>query len=420
MNITYKLFPHQKKLLMSNEPVLYARCGRGAGKSFIAALIAVLALIKGQRVICMGQTSQAIREVLVPEILKRLTEIIPGKYKYNQTSNKITYNNGVIFLGSYESLESIRGYTSISLAILDEIALAPPGVFEILSFCMRDCGTEPIIRMMSTPRSQNWLTKFVKENNIPVITAKTSDNLRISEKEIELMRKTCIDENAWKREFFGEEVDDSTDGILFSTSLMIQAGKVKRFNDRLGYNIGVDASGLGVDLNCIVVRRFNEIVKIVKKQTATASELCTIIKGLIHEYGMDNLSMVYIDSAYGLDLYNRLLEYDIPATLIPFGSTADESSIYANKRAEMYCETKRYIDENGMIGLDEELKDELNATRYLLNNSNKIQIIPKADIKLNIGHSPDVADAFALTFAGPIIERKAIIRKAREQCRFME
>ena len=39
---------------------------------------------------------------VVEEILARLNEIIPGKYKFNQTSNKIVFGKGIIYLGSYE------------------------------------------------------------------------------------------------------------------------------------------------------------------------------------------------------------------------------------------------------------------------------------------------------------------------------
>ena len=417
MELHYKLFPHQKKLLVSREPILYARCGRGSGKSFVAALMAALALIQGRRVICMGQTSQAIREVLVPEIIARLNEIIPGQYKWNQTSNKIVYKNGVIYLGSYESLESIRGYTSISLAILDEAALAPSDIFAVLAFCMRDCGRQPVIRMMSTPRSQNWLTEFVKKQNIPIITAKTSDNLRITAEEIELMKKTCLDENTWKREFYGEEADDSTDGVLFALDMLLKAHLTKK-SIRKGYNIGVDCSGLGNDMNCIVVRRENEIVKIIQRKTATASELCSIIKGITIELGKDDLSMIYIDEAYGLDLCNRLIEYGLPAQTVPFGGAATEH-VYLNQRAEMYVNAKRSIEDMGMVGLTDELIHELNATKYILSDSNKIKLIPKADIKLVLGRSPDIADAFALTYCGPIIERKFIKERNMRQSRFM-
>ena len=69
---------------------------------------------------------------------------------------------------------------------------------------------------------------------------------------------------------------------------------------------------------------------------------------------------------------------------------------------------KKYIEEYGMIGLDNDTKRELNNTHYLLNGSNRIQIIPKSDIKLILGHSPDTADALALTFYQKIMPKLAL------------
>ena len=411
MNITYKLFPHQKAVITSQEPILYARMGRGSGKSYIASMLAVISLLKGKRTLAIAQTSQAIREVLVPEILARLNEIIPGKFKFNQTSNKIVFGKGIIYLGSYESLESLRGYTRISLIILDEAALAPPSIFEVVAFCMRDCDEEPKIRMMSTPRSANWLTEYVKKNNIPVITAKTSDNKRITPKEIELMKKASIDENSWRREFYGDEIDDDTTGVLFTSILLTSAPKFLRRNND-GYAIGIDCSGLGKDSNVIVVRNQNEILEIVEKKVASNSELCSIVRGLIMTHGKGNLSHIAIDEAYGLDLHERLTEAGITAAIVPFGGKANNQA-YANRRAEMYINMKKGIEEYGLKGITEELHRELQATKYILNNNGKIQIIPKDEIKLNIGRSPDIADALALTYIQDIIPQ-GILEAERE------
>lgn len=417
MNITYKLFPHQKAVITSQEPILYARMGRGSGKSYIASMLAVISLLKGKRTLAIAQTSQAIREVLVPEILARLNEIIPNKYKFNQTSNKIVFGKGIIYLGSYESLESLRGYTRISLIILDEAALAPPNIFEVVAFCMRDCDEEPKIRMMSTPRSANWLTQYVKNNNVPVITAKTSDNKRITEKEIELMKKASIDENSWRREFYGDEIDDETAGVLFSTRLLSNAPKFMQRNNN-GYAIGIDCSGLGKDSNVIVVRNQNEILDIVEKKIASNSELCSIVRGLILTHGKANLSHVAIDEAYGLDLHERLSDAGINATIVPFGGKA-KNSAYANQRAEMYINLKKGIEEYGLKGITDELYRELQATKYILNNNGKIQLIPKDDIKLNIGRSPDIADALALTYTQDIIPCGLIESEREIQNRYM-
>lgn len=417
MEITYRLFPHQKAVITSHEPILYARMGRGSGKSYIASMLAVISLLKGKRTLAIAQTGQAIREVLVPEILARLNEIIPGKFKFNQTSNKIVFGKGIIYLGSYESLESLRGYTRISLIILDEAALAPPNIFEIVAFCMRDCDEEPKIRMMSTPRSANWLTEYVKKNNIPVITAKTSDNKRITEKEIELMKKASIDENSWRREFYGDEIDDENAGVLFTSNLLTSSPKFLRRNND-GYAIGIDCSGLGKDSNVIVVRNQNEILDIVEKKIASNSELCSIVRGLIMTHGKGNLSHIAIDEAYGLDLHERLSDAGITAIIVPFGGKA-KNPAYANQRAEMYINLKKGIEEYGLKGITDELYRELQATKYILNNNGKIQLIPKDEIKLNIGRSPDIADALALTYTQDIIPLGLIEADREIQNRYM-
>lgn len=417
MNITYKLFPHQKAVITSQEPILYARMGRGSGKSYIASMLAVISLLKGERTLAIAQTGQAIREVLVPEILARLNEIIPGKYKFNQTSNKIVFGKGIIYLGSYESLESLRGYTRISLIILDEAALAPSNIFEVVAFCMRDCDEQPKIRMMSTPRSANWLTEYVKKNNIPVITAKTSDNKRITEKEIELMKKASIDENSWRREFYGDEIDDENAGVLFTSNLLSSTPKFLRRNND-GYAIGIDCSGLGKDSNVIVVRNQNEILDIVEKKIASNAELCSIVRGLIMTHGKGNLSHIAIDEAYGLDLHERLSDAGITAAIVPFGGKA-KNPAYANQRAEMYINLKKGIEEYGLKGITDELYRELQATKYILNNNGKIQLIPKDEIKLNIGRSPDLADALALTYIQEIIPIGLIEADREIQNRYM-
>ncbi len=407
MNIRFKLFPHQKRIIASTEAILYARMGRGSGKSFTASILAVLAMLRGEKVICLGQTASAVAEVLAPEILDKLNKIIPGQYSYNKSSHKFQYRNGIIYLQSYESIESIRGYTMISLAILDEAALAPPDVFTILAFCMRGEGIHPRIRMLSTPRSDNWLTRYIADNHIPVIHATTRDNKLISEEQIEIMKRTCVDENAWRREFFGEEVDDDNGGSIFTSDLFDINIGYQIGCPVLGYCIGIDCSGLGTDSNIILVRSENEILEIIDKKVATAAELASIVRGIVFTRGRGLLSHICIDEAYGLDLANRLEEMDLPVTLVPFGGTP-ENKAYANKRAELYFNLKKGIQEHGLKGITEEIRRELQATKYKLNNSNRLQLIPKDEIKLNLGRSPDYADALALSFNEPIIPSEAL------------
>lgn len=108
----------------------------------------------------------------------------------------------------------------------------------------------------------------------------------------------------------------------------------------------------------------------------------------------------------------------ITATIVPFGGKA-KNPAYANQRAEMYINLKKGIEEYGLKGITDELHRELQATKYILNNNGKIQIIPKDEIKLNIGRSPDIADALALTYVQDIIPQGLIDFEREYQNRCM-
>ena len=113
-----------------------------------------------------------------------------------------------------------------------------------------------------------------------------------------------------------------------------------------------------------------------------------------------------------------MTEAGITAAIVPFGGKANNQA-YANRRAEMYINMKKGIEEYGLKGITEELHRELQATKYILNNNGKIQLISKDEIKLNIGRSPDIADALALTYIQDIIPQGLIESERELQNRFM-
>lgn len=417
MDIRYKLFKHQKELLACKEDMVYLRAGRGSGKSFIASLIAVIALLKGQRVLIMAQDYRSLTEVIMAECTQRLFEILkPEEFQVHRVSMKITYGKtGVIYFSSYSNMDSIRGFSKIQLSILDEVCLAPPNLYEVLAYCQRDLDEPPRIIMCSTPRPSNWVTAFVKDRNIKVISARTSDNKRIKPEEIALMKKTCLSEEQWLREFEGIECEDNNSGILFNDELLQEAPP-----SGTCLSIGIDCSGFGKDFNCIVVRKGNSIIKIIRKTIASAKDLFAEVKLIIHEHGASNFSHIAIDQAYGQGIYELLMDSDYKSLtyLIPFGGSPDDPA-YLNKRAEMYVKAKQYINEHGINGLDDNMREELKATRYELSAHDKVQLIKKDDIRLIIKRSPDSADAFVLTFAMADMPRGIISERRTRQASFM-
>lgn len=406
MEVKYKLVAHQKKFLLSDKPTVVLNCGRSSGKTFIASLIAALRVKEGKKLFVWAQDYGRLELNLLNEISKRLEEMkIP--YHRNYQTHVITCGKGTIYGLSYENIEACRGFTEISIAICDEVALAPPNFFGTMAFCMRGKGITPKIYCMTTPRVGSWWNDFVRKADPDKIEVIRGNLMSLLDKELitqgtlDLVKATCLDDNLMRQELYGELVEDNSTGILFTANLLTSAPKYTQRNNN-GYAIGIDCSGLGKDSNVIVVRNQNEIIDIVEKKVASNSELCSLVRSLIMTHGKGNLSHIAIDEAYGLDLHERLSEANINATLVPFGGKAINSA-YANRRAEMYINMKKGIEEYGLKGITEELSRELHATKYILNNNNKIQLIPKDEIKLNIGRSPDIADALALTYTQEII-----------------
>ena len=432
MIIKYKLSKPQKDFVNSKARFTVFNAGRSSGKTFTASLIAVRALLEQKKVIIFAQTKGTLRDCLMLAIRERLEEIATPmgiEVKCNENTFKVTYGNGAIYGMSYENIEACRGFTNISVAIYDEIALAPPNLLSTVVYCLRGKDIEPRQYAMTTPRFGTWWNKYLKDHsndpNIKIIHStifdlnnKENDDLSIIKTaQIENMIANEIDETMLRQELYGEIVDDNTAGVIFSADLLDHAG-FSLHNDVDGYAIGIDCSGLGKDSHVILVRNQTKILQIVEKKLATESELCNIVRHLIDQYGKSKLSHICIDEAYGLGLAERLREVDITPVLVPFGGSP-KNKAFANNRAEMYMNLKKGIESNGLFGITSELYRELQATKYILNQTGKIQIIPKDDIKLNLGRSPDIADALALTYYSPIVPSETYENIVRNTCRYL-
>lgn len=76
------------------------------------------------------------------------------------------------------------------------------------------------------------------------------------------------------------------------------------------------------------------------------------------------------------------------------------STRYKNRRTEMYIEFAKWVRRGGRLPYVPELIPELTATTYTF--SNGVFVLEDKDlVKEKIGRSPDIADAYALTFAVP-------------------
>ena len=403
--IRFKRLPHQKKLLTSKKPYVAMICGRGAGKTFSASLLAALRVLKGQRIIVFAQNYKALSENLMYEITKRLDEIVGHEfYKYNRGSCKIEipWSGGVIYGGTYENIDSVRGFTQINILILDEGALSPPNILEVAGPCLRGLpeGQEPQIYFTSTPKGGSWLNLFILDklakepDKIDFIQARTIDNSFISSSEYELMLSSFTNEAVIKQELGGELLNLEAENSILS-GVDCRIGQETMPSEGLVY-IGIDGSGYGRDCT-VVTFRINDAYMQLSYPQISGFELRNKIKAVLKTHPKWIVKRILIDQAYGQTYYENLYQEFEECDIVNFASKPDDDTQYVNIRAEGYFELVNAIRQGFKV--DEEIHKELQATLFEFNQQGKLKLIPKEEIKEVIGHSPDKSDSLMLTFA---------------------
>lgn len=392
---TCHFLPHQLKAKDSKKQIAGIVGGRGCGKSIFLSAMAMLEMLQGGKVLLFGQDFGALTRTLFREIQDRFAEC--GLVPYvNVPAKFIKYGNGELYGYSYENVDSVRGLSECSMAIFDELALAPSNLFETATPCLRGSKRPTRILFATTPKKGSIWNKWFKDESIDkdIFSATMFDipDDIITPEEKELQRKAIKDDKAFQQEMLGIILDDDVEFCIISRN---DYPTIKRPNMGIR-RMGIDLAGFGADNNVFVVSDDTNILDKVKIQSADTWKLNTIANELITKW---NVKIVNLDNTggYGMGLTDTLkLNSNIVVNPINFGSKAKASDKYVNTRTEMYMEAMEKI-RNGFFIDDNEIKEELSYMSYSINNSGKTLLAPKADIKALLGHSPDTTDAFVLS-----------------------
>lgn len=197
-------------------------------------------------------------------------------------------------------------------------------------------------------------------------------------------------------------MDGRKNTLLDQTAPMIAGLDCARTNDRI---IMVMRQGRKVSPQIeFEVSATDDISVVVANQCARLIEKFNIVK-LFIDYG----------SGYGIIDILRNAGYRSIVQGVNFGQGATLKQIYANKRAEMYFEARDWL-EDGPCDLpdnDDFMSDLLIIPQYKETTGSKKILEKKTVIKSLYGKSPDIADAFVLTFAFPVARNADAQRTTR-------
>lgn len=166
--------------------------------------------------------------------------------------------------------------------------------------------------------------------------------------------------------------------------------------------VGVDAARFGDDRTSIIRRQGRKAYGLESYRKKDTME----IAGIVHRIILNEKPFrVCIDiGGVGAGVYDRLVELGHADVLIAvnFGSTPLDQKRYYNKRAEMWGELKKWLNEPPVEIPDlDSLHADLCAPTYKIDSHSRLLLEKKEDIKKRGLQSPDEGDALALCFACP-------------------
>lgn len=188
-------------------------------------------------------------------------------------------------------------------------------------------------------------------------------------------------------------------------TLSVQKARKKKPHEvyRAGpHVVGLDVARFGDDRTAFIHRQGRVAFEPEVYSKLSIDAIADIAARILNEDR--TIRMMYIDTGgLGAGVYDILVRqgYARRVRSIAFNSTASDPRKYFNKRSEMWGELAEWLhdDITPSIPDRDDLHSDLTAPTYIYNHNDQLKLDPKDKIKKEMGASPDLGDALALTFA---------------------
>lgn len=178
--------------------------------------------------------------------------------------------------------------------------------------------------------------------------------------------------------------------------------------------LGVDPARFGDDRTSLCFRQGRKVHWIRSVTKKSTMEVAGLVVMAIKEIGADQCAIDV--GGLGAGVYDRVAElraspeWNGPSCEIVQINSSDsplDALKYTNKRAEMWGETKEWLEKQPASVPDtDELQADLTQIKFSYDSNNALKMESKKDMKKRGFRSPDMADAFGLTFAKAVLKTR--------------
>jgi phage terminase large subunit len=431
----FVMLPHQVKAayaVRDNDRVCI-RSGHGTGKtSWLAAMVdwwintrtpaLVACTAPTQSQLSDGLWRQAsIMQMAKPEGFRAQTEILSDKIRLREAPE---INYATARVARKESPVAFQGFHDKNmLLVADEASGVDDKIFEVGEGALTTPGAKLILTGNPTQASGYFYTafrdpEFVKFHWNTEELAKANPGGYISLKFAErVAAKWGRDSDVYRIRVLGDFPLSDGDAIIPRAWIEAAQGRlVMPIEVRPVW--GLDVAYYGDDKNALVKRLGNVLLE-PPKWWAKADTMQTAGR-VVREFADarekgEDPEYIYIDKiGYGAGVYDRLREQGLPVVGINVSESPAIKEKYTNLRAELWFRAREWFEdlscrlpdaaetENGVARETmQDFIDELSGVKFKIRESNgKLQAESKDDMKKRGLMSPNLADAFILTFSG--------------------
>ncbi len=385
--------------------------GRAGGKSYaFADSLLFLGRMKKLRIACMREVQESIKDSVHKLLCDRIAFYELSDYKTTETQiiNHIS-GTSFIFKGLQEqNSANIKSLEGIDIVWLEEAQKISRRSWEVLDPTIRKTGSEIWISMNREEENDPiWQALAINPDEHTLIVKVNYQDNPFCPEEMRYLAEKCKHENPQDYEHIWLGAPRSAGDYK-----LIAYADVRRATENCGLIthspliIGLDVARFGDDKSVFCFRRgrvCSEFMSFAKLDNVAVANQAT---RYIREY---NPMRVFIDAGgVGGGVVDILLDRGFKKIVRPvmFGAKAVADDRYHNRRAEMWDELRIWLQQEACVKIpyNERLLAELCAVNKKYDSRGRLQLEEKDEIKKRLGHSPDFADALALTFAEPVYD----------------
>lgn len=319
-----------------------------------------------------------------------------------------------------EQPEAFQGYHSPNmLFVVDEASGVDDIIFEVGRGAMSSHGAKTILTGNPTRTNGYFYNAFHAMKGFwRTMCVPCSASSQCSPAYIEECKEEYgEDSNSFRVRVLGEFPIEGDDVVI---PLHLAESAVKRDVAVINSEVvwGLDVARFGDDRTALAKRKANHLVEPVRSWKG--KDLMQVCGLVLDEYRLakEKPAMIFVDSiGIGAGVVDRLKETHLPVRGINVSESAAVGERFMRMRDELWWEAREWFAQRECVIPDDgKLIAELTLPTYAHTSSGKIKIESKDEIKkrtaksaTSMGRSPDLADAFCLTFAA----RSWVFKKAK-------